>query len=83
MADSSIDTSVHKDQSSSSSMNEGEESDQQNIESLEKNFFHQLRNLLIGYGDNSNPYSESIQILEDLVIKFIIDFTTSIMEINR
>ena len=38
--------------------------------------------MLFGYGDDPNPYSETVDMLEDLVLKFITDMTLKAMEIG-
>ena len=44
--------------------------------------FHS-RCMLFGYGDDQNPYTESVEFLEDLVIEFITDMTVKAMDIGR
>merc|ERR1719270_1421814 len=39
--------------------------------------------MLYGYGDDRNPYTETVDFLEDVVIQFIIDTTHKAMEIGR
>ncbi len=34
-------------------------------------FTKELRCMLFGYGDDANPYTETVDFLEDLVIEFI------------
>ena len=34
-------------------------------------FSNELRCMMYGFGDDQNPYTESVDILEDLVIEFI------------
>ena len=43
----------------------------------------ELRCMLYGYGDDRNPYTETVDFLEDVVIQFIIDMTHKAMEIGR
>jgi len=33
--------------------------------------FHVVRCMMYGFGDDQNPYSESVDLLEDLVIEYI------------
>ena len=42
-----------------------------------------FRCMLFGYGDDANPYSETVDMLEDLVQKFIADTTLKATEIGR
>ena len=46
-------------------------------------FSKELRCLLYGYGDDQNPYTETVDILEDLVMEFITEMTKRAMEIGR
>lgn len=46
-------------------------------------FSKELRCLMYGFGDDQNPYTESVDFLEDLVIEYIIDMTHKAMEIGR
>lgn len=38
---------------------------------------------MYGFGDDQNPYTESVDLLEDLVIEFITETTHRAMEIGR
>lgn len=42
-----------------------------------------VRCMMYGFGDDQNPYTESVDLLEDLVIEFIIEMTHKAMEIGR
>uniref|UniRef100_L7M3J5 Transcription initiation factor TFIID subunit 13 n=1 Tax=Rhipicephalus pulchellus TaxID=72859 RepID=L7M3J5_RHIPC len=46
-------------------------------------FSKELRCMMYGFGDDQNPYTESVDLLEDLVIEFIIEMTHKAMEIGR
>jgi hypothetical protein len=39
--------------------------------------------MMYGFGDDQNPYTESVDLIEDLVIEFITDMTHRAMEIGR
>ena len=39
--------------------------------------------MLYGYGDDRNPYTETVDFLEDLVFQFITDMTHKAMEVGR
>lgn len=43
-----------------------------------KMFSKELRCLMYGFGDDQNPYTESVELLEDLVIEFITDMVSLI-----
>ena len=43
----------------------------------------ELRCLLYGYGDDQNPYTETVDFLEDLVLEFISEMTRKALEIGR
>lgn len=46
-------------------------------------FSKELRCMMYGFGDDQNPYTESVDLLEDLVIEFITETTHKAMEIGR
>lgn len=46
-------------------------------------FNKELRLMMYGFGDDQNPYTESVDLLEDLVIEFITEMTHRAMEIGR
>lgn len=46
-------------------------------------FSKELRCMMYGFGDDQNPYTESVDLLEDLVIEFIAETTHRAMEIGR
>lgn len=46
-------------------------------------FSEELRCMMYGFGDDQNPYTESVDILEDLVIKFITEMTHKAMSVGR
>lgn len=39
--------------------------------------------MMYGFGDDQNPYTESVDLLEDLVIEYITEMTHRAMEIGR
>ncbi|CAH0729326.1 unnamed protein product, partial [Brenthis ino] len=46
-------------------------------------FSKELRCMMYGFGDDQNPYTESVDFLEDLVIEFITETTHKAMEVGR
>jgi len=46
-------------------------------------FSKELRCMMYGFGDDQNPYTETVDIIEDLVIEFITEMTHKAMEIGR
>ncbi|XP_059780295.1 transcription initiation factor TFIID subunit 13-like [Balaenoptera ricei] len=46
-------------------------------------FSKELWCMMYGFGDDQNPYTESVDILEDLVIEFITEMTHKAMSIGR
>ena len=46
-------------------------------------FSKELRCMMYGFGDDQNPYTESVDILEDLVIEFVTEMTHKAMSIGR
>ncbi|XP_066478153.1 transcription initiation factor TFIID subunit 13 isoform X1 [Tiliqua scincoides] len=51
--------------------------------SLCRSFDSAVRCMMYGFGDDQNPYTESVDILEDLVIEFITEMTHKAMSIGR
>jgi len=46
-------------------------------------FSKELRCMMYGFGDDQNPYTESVDLLEDLVVEFITQMTQRAMEVGR
>ncbi|XP_022417355.2 LOW QUALITY PROTEIN: transcription initiation factor TFIID subunit 13-like [Delphinapterus leucas] len=46
-------------------------------------FSKALQCMMYGFGDDHNPYTESVDILEDLIIEFITEMTHKAMSIGR
>uniref|UniRef100_UPI00358DF052 transcription initiation factor TFIID subunit 13 n=1 Tax=Myxine glutinosa TaxID=7769 RepID=UPI00358DF052 len=46
-------------------------------------FSKELRCMMYGFGDDQNPYTESVDILEDLVIEFITEMTHKALAVGR
>jgi len=46
-------------------------------------FSKELRCMLYGFGDDKNPYTETVDFLEDLVLEFITEMTHKAMDIGR
>jgi len=72
--------------------NEDYEDDEQNEQELEQNddqdkrkryFSKELRCMMYGFGDDQNPYTESVDLLEDLVIQYISEITFKAMEVGK
>lgn len=42
-------------------------------------FSRELRCMMFGFGDDQNPYTESVDFLEDLVIEFITDMVSNLL----
>ncbi|XP_055966867.1 transcription initiation factor TFIID subunit 13-like [Sorex fumeus] len=45
-------------------------------------FSKELRCLMYAFGDDQNPYTESVEILEDIVVEFITEMTHRAMSIG-
>ncbi|CAF0968014.1 unnamed protein product [Didymodactylos carnosus] len=43
----------------------------------------ELRCMMFGFGDDINPYSESVDVLEDLVLQYITDMTLKATGISK
>jgi len=52
-------------------------------EEKKRMFSKELRCMMFGFGDDQNPYTESVDLLEDLVIEFITEVTHKAMEIGK
>ena len=46
-------------------------------------FSKEIRCMLYGFGDDSNPFTETVDVLEELVLEFISEMTHRAMEIGR
>ncbi|CAG0885834.1 unnamed protein product [Darwinula stevensoni] len=46
-------------------------------------FSKELRCMLYGFGDDQNPYTETVDFLEDLVIQYITEMTHKAMEVGK
>ncbi|KAG5684685.1 hypothetical protein PVAND_013902 [Polypedilum vanderplanki] len=46
-------------------------------------FSKELRCMMYGFGDDQNPFTESVDLLEDLVIEFITEITHKASEIGK
>ncbi|XP_033119757.1 transcription initiation factor TFIID subunit 13-like [Anneissia japonica] len=46
-------------------------------------FSKELRCMMYGFGDDQNPYTESVDLLDDLVMEFITEMTHKAMEVGR
>ena len=63
-----------------------EEADPSNIDLTQgrkRLFSKELRCMMYGFGDDQNPFTESVDLLEDLVIEFITEITHKASEIGR
>lgn len=43
----------------------------------------ELRCMMYGFGDDQNPYTESVELLEDLVLRYINDITRKAIDVGR
>lgn len=39
--------------------------------------------MMHGFGDDPNPYSETVDLVEDLVVEFITEMTLKVMEVGK
>jgi len=53
------------------------------LERRKKIFSKELRCMMYGFGDDQNPYTESVDLLEDLVVDYISEMTKKAMEIGK
>lgn len=54
-----------------------------NLDKKKRLFAKELRCMMYGFGDDQNPYTETVDMLEDLVIHFIGDIALRALEIGR
>jgi len=62
---------------------EDKEETEKTVEEKKRLFTKELRLTLFGYGDDQNPYQETVDFLEDLVMEFITSMTQRAMETGR
>ncbi|XP_067675259.1 transcription initiation factor TFIID subunit 13-like isoform X1 [Haliotis asinina] len=80
---------VHNIKMAESEKEQGAEFEEEDVEEdtpLEKRkkiFSKELRCMMYGFGDDQNPYTESVDLLEDLVIEYITEMTKKAMETGR
>jgi len=60
-----------------------ESSEVQSPDKKKRIFSKELRCMMYGFGDDHNPYTESVDMLEDLVIQFISEVALRAMDIGR
>nr|CAB3266790.1 transcription initiation factor TFIID subunit 13-like [Phallusia mammillata] len=48
-----------------------------------KLFGKEIKCMMYGFGDDQNPYTESVELLEELVIEFITDLTHKASQVGR
>lgn len=78
--------SINKSQGSSSSQGEASQptiASQQPQSAGGKFYGKELRCMMYGFGDDRNPYTESVELLEDLVLKYINEMTRKAMDVGR
>ena len=46
-------------------------------------FTRELKYMMHGFGDDPTPYSETVDLVEDLVIDFILEMTFKTMEVSK
>jgi transcription initiation factor TFIID subunit 13 len=76
MADSGLDAS--RDQ-----IEDDEIEEDAPLEKRKKMFSKELRCMMYGFGDDQNPYSESVDLLEDVVVEYITEMSKMAMDIGR
>ena len=45
--------------------------------------YRELKYMMYGFGDDSAPYEETVDLMEDLVVEFISEMTLKAMEVGR
>jgi transcription initiation factor TFIID subunit 13 len=75
-----IDLTANESQNSSSSS----QSHSQPQPQKKKKYFHrELRYMMHGFGDDPNPYNETVELIDDLVVQFITEMSAKAMEIGK
>lgn len=46
-------------------------------------FHRELKYMMHGFGDDPNPYSETVELVEELVIQFVTEMTLKAMEVGK
>lgn len=46
-------------------------------------FHRELKYMMYGFGDDPNPYSETIDLVEELVVQFVMEMTQKAMEVGK
>ncbi|WAR06894.1 TAF13-like protein [Mya arenaria] len=59
------------------------EEESQKGEKRKKIFSKELRCMMYGFGDDQNPYTESVDLIEDLVVEYISEMTKKALEVGR
>ncbi|XP_054165537.1 transcription initiation factor TFIID subunit 13-like [Oppia nitens] len=57
--------------------------DGDSLEKRKRLFGKELRCMMYGFGDDHNPFTESVDMLEDLVIQFIGDISLKAQDVGR
>jgi transcription initiation factor TFIID subunit 13 len=76
--------SVSKDESQEVDSDWGQDLTDGSTDDKRKRLFgKELRLMMYGFGDDQNPFTESVDMLEDLVIQFINDIANKAQDIGR
>ena len=46
-------------------------------------FHRELKYMMHGFGDDPNPYSETVDLMEELVVQFVMEMTLKAMEVGK
>lgn len=65
------------------SSSSSQQQQQQHTDKKKRLFSKELRCMMYGFGDDQNPYTETVDMLEDLVISFIGHIALEALEIGR
>ncbi|CAL1545815.1 unnamed protein product [Lymnaea stagnalis] len=74
---------AENDKDSTTEFDEDDNEEDIPLEKRKKIFSKELRCMMYGFGDDQNPYTESVDLLEDLVIDYITEMTKKAMEIGK
>ena len=53
------------------------------VDRKKKYFSKELRYMMYGFGDDPNPYNETVDLVDDLVVEFITEMSLKTMEVGK
>lgn len=62
---------------------EEEEEDIDKLDKRKKMYTKEVRCMLYGFGDDENPYQETVNLLDEIVVQYIIEMTKMAAEVGK